>query len=163
MRPHHLLKPHRYPTATVAARSGRTIDHCSATIPPGALVPSELLPLATALRGYRTLQAALPGGIRLPAIRSAIVFGSSLRRQRYRDVDLALFLAPQHPIFRTNDAPVLLHHAQIGRLDYSVIADTRLNRELFDDFAQGTYRGRGYLWKQVNLLALHHLAWATLP
>ena len=119
-------------------------------------IPKSLQPLADAMKKYRSYQSLLPKAIRNSEIRDAWVFGSSVKGIPYNDVDVALFLNPQDPTFKTI---ARIYNRKVGLIEYHVFPDNEEGREIFAAMLDmKTPHGRGYGIQLSSLAELYTAA-----
>lgn len=109
-----------------------------------------LEPFAQEISKYKTYKSILPKGFAPSDVIEMRVFGPSLRNRKYHDIDLAIFVRPEHPVFVREGTDALLGEYEVGKFHFTVIADTPVNRDLFWDLAKVEYTGKGYVFIRVD-------------
>jgi predicted nucleotidyltransferase len=116
-------------------------------------IPKSLQPLAEAMRKHRSYQSLLPKVLRNSLIRDVWVFGSAVKGGHYNDVDVALFLNPQDPTFKTI---AQIYIRRVGLIEYHVFPDNEEGREIFAAMLDmKTPHGRGYGIQLSSLAELY--------
>lgn len=92
-------------------------------------IPKNLEPLAQEVKKYKSIDEALPKNISVDDIKDAQVFGSSVKGEKYNDIDVALFIDENHATLKKIGSE---YNKKVGNIEYHVLPNNEYGRDIFD-------------------------------